>query len=188
MYNARPMSKQLPLWPYIFFALLTGVIGLVLLIYNIGSAVPAEATLEKISGNVATLYLIDDLSGERTTMMKPMNSIHFTLKEVEGEFRYPNGWPGFNKMWQQLSFHVDLWVPGTDIGTGVPLVVYQLEQQVPENWVVEPYSVSYAEIADSQNSSGRSYLKVGGVLSAISGGFVLIAMLVRTRNRRLPRA
>ena len=178
------MNQRLPVWPYFALALLTGAIGAVFLYYNLGSKVPVEESLQKVSGTVAKVFLIDDLSGDPTSIMKPLNSVHFTLDEVEGEFRYPSGWPGYNTIWRQLSFHVDVWVRRSDIGSGEPMVVFRLEQQVPENWIVEPFSVSYKQIADSQNRSGQSYIETGAMLLASSAGFVLIAALVRIWNRR----
>jgi hypothetical protein len=177
-------KKRLSVWPYYAYALFFGVLGAVLLFNNLGPEFPPEKSLQKVSGNIHKLFLIDDLSGERTSIMKPMNSIHFTLEEVEGEFRYPSSWPGYNMIWRQLSFHVDVWVEKSAMGKAEPLVVYKLEQTVPENWVVEPFNVSYSEIADSQGHSERSYLYTGAGLLAASGGFVLVAILVRIWNRR----
>ena len=178
------VNQPLPLWPYFALALLTGALGAVFLYYNLGSTVPAEQSLQKVSGTVDKVFLIDDLSGASTSIMKPLNSVHFTLAEVEGEFRYPSGWPGYNTIWRQLSFHVDVWVRRSDIGSGEPMVVFRLEQQVPENWIVEPFSISYAQIADSQNRNGQSYVEAGAVLLASSAAFVSIAFLVRIWNRR----
>jgi hypothetical protein len=87
-------------------------------------------------------------------------------------------------LWQQLSFHVDIWVPRSDIENKNPRVVYRIEQQVPDNWMVEPFSFSYQQIADSQGRSGQSHVQVGWVLSAASAGFVVIALMVRTWNHR----
>ena len=178
------MSKQIPVWPYFFLALLCGVLGSTLLYYNLGSGAPAESSLQKISGNVDKVFLIDDLSGEPTMIVKPLNSIHFTLENTEGEFKYPGNSPGYSKLWAQLSFHVDIWVSQSDIGSEKPMVVYRLEQQVPDNWIVEPISVGYQEIAESQDRSGQSHLQFGWVLAASSAGFVFIGLLLRRWNRR----
>ena len=178
------MPKQIPVWPYFFLALLSGAVGITLLYYNLGPDFPAENSLEKISGRVDRVFLIDDLSGKPTTIIKPINSIHFTLEDNEGVFRYPGNWPGYSKLWHQLSFHVDIWVPRSDIENKNPRVVYRIEQQVPDNWVVEPFSFSYQQIAASQGRSGQSYVQVGWVLTAASAGFVVVALMVRTWNRR----
>ena len=178
------MNQRLPVWPYFALALFSGAIGAALLFYNLDSGFPDEQALQKMSGTVAKVFLIDDLSGEPTLTTKPMNSIHFTLEEVDGEFRYPSAWPGYTKIWEQLSFHVDVWVRRSDIGKGEPMVVFRLEQQVPENWIVKPFSISYQRIAQFQGRSGRSYVKVGTTLLAGSAVLVLIALLVRIWNRR----
>jgi hypothetical protein len=75
-------------------------------------------------------------------------------------------------------------VPQSNIENKNPRVVYRIEQQVPDNWVVEPFSFSYQQIAASQDRSGQSYVQVGWVLTAASAGFVVIALMVRTWNRR----
>ena len=162
----------------------SGCLVLFFFITNLDRGFPAQKSLQEVSGTIDKLFLIDDLSGERTSIMKPMNSIHFTLEEVDGEFRYPSSWPGYNMIWRQLSFHVDVWVEKLALGKGEPMVVYKLEQTVPENWVVEPINVSYSEIADSQGHSERTYVYTGAGLLATSAGFVLIGILVRIWNRR----
>jgi hypothetical protein len=102
---AAVMPMQIPVWPYFFLALLCGIVGGTLLYYNLGSGVPAESSLQIISGNIDRVFLIDDLPGAPTMIIKPLNSIHFTLEKAEGEFRYPGNWPGYSQLWQQLSFH-----------------------------------------------------------------------------------
>ena len=178
------MKQDFLLWPYFALALVSGVVGATLLFYNLGAGLPPEAELQKVSGDIDKVFLIDDLSGEPIMIKKPMNSLHFTLKDVPGEFRYPSDWPGFTKAWQRLSFHVDVWVRQSDIGSGKPMPIYRLEQQVPENWAREPIAVSYAQIAESQGRSSRSYVKLGTTLLAASAGLVLFALLVRAWNRR----
>lgn len=179
-----PMTQRLPVWPYFALALLSGVAGAVLLFHNLGSGAPPEEELQKVSGNVDKVLLIDDLSGEQTMLKTPMNSIHFTLKEVEGKFRYPSRSPGFTAIWERLAFHVDVWVRRSAIGGAEPMEVFRLEQQVPENWVAKPISIGYEKIAESHGRVGRSYIKVGAVLLAASAGFVVIALLVRVWDRR----
>jgi hypothetical protein len=182
------MNQRLPVWPYFALALSSGVIGAALLFYNLGSNVPPKEALHKFSGTVDKLSIIDDLSGVQTGFMKPMNSIHFTLEEGEEIFRYPSSWPGYTKIYEQLSFHVDVWVQRSDIGNGEPMVVFRLEQQVPENWIVPPLSISYERIAEPQSRTRRSYVQLGTILLACSGGFLLVAVLLGVWNRRKNRA
>ena len=177
-------KKPLSVWPCYAYALLFGALGAVFLYYNLDPGFPAQKSLQKVGGTIDKLFLIDDLSGERTSIMKPMNSIHFTLEEVDGEFRYPSSWPGYNMIWRQLSFHVDVWVEKSALGKAEPMVVYELEQTVPENWVVEPFSVSYSQIAETQDHSGRTYVYTGAGFLATSAVLVLVAILVRIWNRR----
>ncbi len=179
-------NRRLQVWPYITLALFIGAIGGAFLHYNIDTDIPSRDALQKISGSVDKLFLMDDLSGKQTGLLKPMNSIHFTLEDVEGEFRYPSSWPGYSTIWRQLSFHVDVWVRKSDIGSDMPMIVYRFEQQVPEDWVVEPFSMSYERITETQDASRRSYVRAGTILLAAAAGLVLIAMLVHIRNRWKP--
>jgi len=179
-----PVNERRSVWPYFAVSLASGVVGAALLFYNLGSNVPAKEALHKFSGTVDKLFIMDDLSGVQTGFMKPMNSIHFTLEEGEEEFRYPSSWPGYTKIYEQLSFHVDVWVRRSDIGNGEPMVVFRLEQEVPKNWVVAPFSISYEKIAESQNRKRYSYVQLGAILLACSAGFLLIAVLLGIRHRR----
>ena len=177
-------NEQCSIWPYCAVSLCSGIVGVALLLYNIGSNVPPKDALHKFSGTVDKLFIMDDLSGVQTGFMKPMNSIHFTLKEGEEEFRYPSSWPGYTKIYEQLSFNVDVWVRRSDIGNGEPMVVFRLEQEVPKDWVVAPFSISYEKIAESQNRKKNSYVQLGAILLVCSAGFLMIAVLLAVRNRR----
>jgi len=148
------VNERRSVWPYYAVSLISGVVGAALLFYSLGSNVPAKETLHKFSGTVDKLFIIDDLSGVQTGFMKPMNSIHFTLQEGEQIFRYPSNWPGYSKIYEQLSFYVDVWVRRTDIDSGEPMVVFRLEQKVPKNWIVAPFSISYEKIAESRTAQG----------------------------------
>ena len=182
------MNDRSSVWPYFAVSLISGAVGITLLIFNLGSNIPAKEALQKISGTVDKLFIIDDLSGAKTGLMKPMNSIHFTLEESEAEFRYPSSWPGYTKIYEQLSFHVDIWVRRSDIGSSEPMVVFGLEQEVPKNWSVTPFSVSYEKIAESQNRTRHSYVQLATVLLVCSAGFLLAAVLLSIRNHRKFRA
>ena len=175
-------NKRFSVWPFHALAIFTAFTGAVILFLNHGPAFPPEQSLKKVSGTIDRIFLVDDLSGEKTAIMKPMNSIHFTLEETEGEFRYPNSWPGFNEVWRQLSFEVDLLIEQTSTLNGEPINVYGIQQRVPDNWVVEPLAVSYAEIAAVQVHSKSSYVNAGFGLLVASACFVFIAVLLHVWN------
>jgi len=59
---------------------------------------------------------------------------------------------------------------------------------VPKNWIVAPFSISYEKIAESQNRTRHSYVRLGAILLACSAGFLLIAVLLAVWNRRKNRA
>ncbi|MED5408062.1 MAG: hypothetical protein VYD25_09970 [Pseudomonadota bacterium] len=182
------VNERRSMWPYYAVSLISGVVGAALFFYSLGSNVPAKEALHKYSGTVDKLFISDDLSGVQTGFMKPMNSIHFTLQDSEEIFRYPSSWPGYSKIYEQLSFYVDVWVRRTDIDSGEPMVVFRLEQKVPKNWIVAPFSISYEKIAESQNRTRHSYVRLGAILLACSAGFLLIAVLLGVWNRRKNKA
>ncbi len=178
------MKLPLPVWPYYALALIAGVVGGVLLYFNLGSGFPKQEELQKISGAVERVILVDDLSGEPTTQKWPMSSIHFTLENVAGEFRYPNSWPGYTDVYDRLGLDVDVWISRADINSGEPMLVYALQQHTPDNWIAEPIAVSYQQIVTAQGRSGSSYVWVGGYLLVGAVGLVLVARAVHAVNRR----
>ena len=182
------VNQRHSIWQYSAVSLCSGVVGIALLFYNLGSNVPPKEALHKFSGTVDKLFIMDDLSGVQTGFMKPMNSIHFTLKGGQEEFRYQSSWPGYTKIYEQLSFDVDVWVRQSDIGNGEPMVVYGLEQEVPKDWVVAPFSISYEKISESQNRKRNSYVQLGKILLVCSAGFMMIVVLLGFRNRQKNKA
>jgi hypothetical protein len=178
------MKQPLPVWPYYALAVIAGAVGGVLLYFNLGTDFPEQEDLQKISGTIDKVLLVDDVSGEPTIQQWPITSVHFTLENVDGEFRYPNSWPGYTDVYDRLGFDVDVWVSRADTQSGEAMLVYALRQHVPENWIAEPISVSYAQIVELQGRSGASYVRVGAYLLAAAGGLVLGAFGVRAINRR----
>ena len=64
------------------------------------------------------------------------------------------------------------------------MVVFRLELQVSEYWIVQPLSSSYKRITESQSSTKRSYVQVGAMLLVGSVSFMLIAAMLSIWNRR----
>ena len=83
---------------------------------------------------------------------------------------------------------MDVWVQRSDIGNGDPMVVFRLEQQVPENWIVLPISISYERIAEPQSRTRLSYVQLGTIVLAWSAGFLLVAGVLGVWNNRRNRA
>lgn len=182
------MSRRLPVWPYYFLAALGAIVAAVLLTLYVRADLPEMAELERVSGSVATFVLIDDLSGEPTMMRLPTSSAHFTLKGVDGEFKYPARFPGYTDVYDRLAFDVDVWVRRDSLGEPEPMLVYQLVQHLPENFPSEPISVSYEQIVGARVRQIDSYRRAAAVLFA---GAVLLAgigLLIGRWNRRARRA
>ncbi len=184
------MTGQRPVWGYFAFAIVSLGLGVFLLTLSAGADIPVEAKLEKITGEVKRVIVKDDLTG-KPTALTAFNAIHFTLAGADTVFRYPSGWPGYNDLYNRLAFDVDVWVDPDDLGSGEPVVIYRLEQRVPENWIAPPISVSYHAVLDAQGSSHKSYLELGIGLLLVAPVFFFVGLLVlRTnrRNRLIPKA
>lgn len=178
------MKQPFPVWPYFALAVIAGVLGGVLLYFNLGADFPKQEDLQKISGTIEKVVLVDDLSGEPTMQKWPLSSVHFTLENIDGEFRYPNSWPGYTDVYDRLGFDVDVWVSRADLQSAEPMLVYALQQHVPENWMAEPIAMSYEQIVEGQGRSGSSYVRLGAYLLAAAASFVLVTFGVRAINRR----
>ena len=179
-----------PVWGYFGFAIICLGVGTILITLGLGKQLPNEEDLEKRSGFVKTVVVIDSLSDKPTTLSTPLNEIHFTLKGQDTTFRYPSGWPGYGTLYDRLAFDVDIWVDPGDLSDDQPVTIYRLEQTMPEGWESAPISVSYQAIVDVQGRSYESYIKGGVSLLVASSVLLSIGLLVAMRNRRriIPKA
>ena len=177
------MTKQRQAWGYFASSVLSAGLGVFLLTLSAAAGIPSDAKLEKISGKVETIVLVDDLS-DKLTPLPAFNAIHFTLAGNETLFRYPNKWPGYNEIYHRLAFEIDVWVNPRDLGNDDPVLVYRLQQKVPEGWAVPPISISYAAIAEAERASRRSFLKAGIGLMVVALVLSMIGVFIRQSNRK----
>ena len=185
------MSKQRSVWGYFALSTVCLVVGLLVLTVGARSSIPKQAALKKISGEIKSVRVIDDLSGKSTVMMTSMNAIHFILDNDATVFRFPSRWPGYSDLYNRLAFEVDVWVDPTALTSGDPVTIYRLEQRTPEGWLSPPIKVSYESIFDAKDASQESYSNLGyGLLTVAPFVFLMGVWVVRNnrRNRGAPKA
>lgn len=185
------MTRQRPVWGYFAIAIVSVVLGATLLTISLEDGIPPEDSLKKFTGKVKTVIVVDDLSGNPTSLMTPLNAIHFTLAGKDTVFRYSSRLPGYTDLYNRLAFEVDVWVDPEDLESGDAVAIYRLEQRLPEEWIAPPISVSYQAIVESQDTSHKSFLQAGIWMLVAAPAFWVVGLLVlRTnrRNRRVPKA
>jgi len=184
--------KQRPVWGYFAVAVTALVIGVTLLLSSLEeSTLPTFHELTRVSGQVATVKVVDDLSGKSSAFMTPLNSIHFTLVDNPLIFRYPSRWPNYTDVYNRLAFRVNIWVRSADLQTTLPVLVYGLQQTVPKDWIAPAISIRYEDIIAAQQTGMSSYRTPGIVLITISCITIVCGILLSLRNRRtrpIPRA
>ncbi len=181
------MSRQHSVWGYFAFALLSLLLGGGLYWLSLGTALPDESSLVAVEGEIATISIIDDLSGEPTGLMTPLNSIHFTLRDNIAVFRYPSRWPGYSDLYERLSFKVRVLVIPAELQQHGPVTVYALEQTVPGNWPYPAVSITYVDIDHALNADKRTYRGPGIVLLMLAPLLIVVGWGVVQINRRSPR-
>jgi len=159
------------------------VLGAVFLVHNLSARVPPEQDLERLSGTIDKVLLVDDLSGKPIALKSPVSSLQFTLEGVDGVFRYPNSWPGYSDAYQRLAFDVDVWVSRDAIGKPEPMVVYRLVQRTPKDWFAEPIALDYEAVVEARRRSTGSYLRLGEALLGATALFAAVALVLRKLNR-----
>ena len=184
---SRERLGPLPVWPYYFLSAVAGLaaVGFVAVWWPQGY--PDDSELVKVSGEVATVIVRDDISKTSAGAMLPaMTSIYFTLKGVEGEFRYPSSHPNYLIVRDRTAIAIDIWVDGAEIGTGRPMTIWQIQEHNPFKLTVEQTFVSHAEVIERLTKTDRSMVETGYWLLGVAGAFALIGVGVRRWNRGRP--
>lgn len=175
------------MWPYFFLSGLGGVLAVVFVVFWWPSDYPAEGDLVKVSGEIATVVVRDDISNSRAGAMMPgLTSTYFTLEGVDGEFRYPSTHPKYPLVRDYISVAIDVWVDGAGMGSGRPMVIWQIREHSPYNYLIEEISVSHAEVIERLTGIDRSMVEVGYWLLGISVALALVGVGVRRWNRGRP--
>ncbi len=167
--------------------MVTGLAGIVLVAVWWPGGYPDESALVKVSGDIATVVVKDDVSGTSAgAMMAPLTSVYFTLEGVEGEFRYPSSHPKYPIVRDYTAVAVDVWVDGAEIGTGRPMTIWQIQEHNPYNLLLEETFIGYAEVIERLAGVDRSMVEAGYWLLAVSAAFALTGAGVQRWNRGRP--
>jgi len=190
---SKPLSvRQAPrrrysVWPYYALAFAAALIG-TLFVYNWWPTdYPREDELVMISGDIATVVIRDDISDTSAGAIMPaLTAVYFTLKGVEGEFRYPSSHPEYVKVRDFTAVAMDVWVEKAEIGSGRPMTIWAIEERNPYNLVMEATSIGYDDIAGELIETDRSMVEAGAWLSGLAAALAAVGLLVQWRNRGLP--
>ena len=148
---------------------------------------PAESDLVKVSGEIASVVVRDDIFNTRAGAMMPgLASTYFTLKGMDGEFRYPSTHPKYFLVRDRTAVAIDVWVDGAEMGSGRPMVIWQIREHNPYNYPIEETSVSHAEVIEWRIRIDRSMVEGGYWLLGISVALALVGVGVRRWNRGRP--
>lgn len=177
-------SGPLPVWPYFFLSAVAGIIGTVFLAVWWPGGYPDERELVKVSGDIETAKVRDDLSNTSAGAILPaMTSIYFRLKEVDDEFRYPSTHPSYPQVRDYTAVAIDVWVVEAELGTGAPVTIWQIQERNPHDSASDLTDVGYDEIIERLLTVDRSMIEVGYWLFAACVGFTLIGICVKRWNR-----
>ncbi len=172
------------MWPYYFLSAASGLVAVALIAVSWPGGYPDESELVKLSGEIATVIVKDDISGTSAgAMMAPLTSVYFTLEGVEGEFRYPSSHPKYPIVRDYTAVAIDVWVDGAEIGRGRPMTIWQIQEHNPYNLLLEETFIGYDEVIERLTKVDRSMAEAGYWLLAVFGALALSAVGVRRWNR-----
>jgi hypothetical protein len=143
---------------------------------------PDESELVKLSGRVTKVVVRDDISDTPAGAMLPgWTSTYFTLEGIDGEFRYPRTHPKNPMVRNQTGGALDVWVERTAIGSGKPMVIWQIREHNPYkkehlNILGEETFVSHAEIVHRLTKVDRSMIEAGVGLLVLAFAFALLGV------------
>jgi hypothetical protein len=178
---------RVPVWPFFAVAILAAAIGTTFVAVWWPEAPPPEASLEKISGTIATVTARGDVPGmPGFTGAAGLESAYFTLEEVPGEFRYPSAFPRFFEVRDRVSVAVDIWIDPAERALERPLTVWQIEEHNPYNLIGVETKVGYAEIVETLTRVDHSMVRAGWWLLGGSLPFLAAGFLARRWNRDKP--
>lgn len=174
----------LPIWPYFFLAAIAGILGVVFLAIWWPSGYPGKTELVKISGDIKTAVIRDEISKSSAGAILPaMTSIYFRLNGVDDEFRYPSTHPKYPLVRDYTAVAIDVWVVEAELGTGAPVTIWQIEERNPYDAASDLTDVGYAEIIERLLAVDRSMIELGYWLLAACVGLTLIGICVKRWNR-----
>jgi hypothetical protein len=179
--------SRLPVWHYYFLAIAIGLVGGTMVWSWWPAGYPGEDELVKVSGDIARTVVRDDLSDSSAGAFMPaMTAVYFTLKGIEGEFRYPSSHPQYVSVRDYTAVAMDVWVEAAEIGTGRPMTIWAIEERSPYNMVMPRTVIGYGDIVGELIETDRSMVEAGSWLLAIAAALLAAGLLMGHRNRGLP--
>ncbi len=174
----------LTVWPYPFLAVLTGLSGLLFMIFWWPQDYPDQSELTEISGEIDRVKIRDEISGTSAGAILPaVTSVYFTLKGVPGEFRYPSSHPMYPMVRDRTAVAIDVLIRKKDIGGTEPVLIWQIYERNPRDKEEELTRVHYDEVIERLTAVDRSVVKLGYWLLAACAGFLLLWFGVTRWNR-----
>jgi hypothetical protein len=178
---------RVPVWPFFALAVLGSAVGTMFVAVWWPEEPPAEASLEKVSGTIATVTARGDVAGmPGFTGAAGLESAYFTLDGVAGEFRYPSAFPRFFEVRDRVSVAVDIWIDPAERALDRPLTVWRIEEHNPYNVIGVETKVSYAEIVETLTRVDSSMVRAGWWLLGGGAVFLALGLLARRWNRDKP--
>ncbi len=182
-------TRRLPVWPFHAWALVAVVLGSVFVVVWWPERYPDEGELAKLSGQVATISLRDDILGTKAGgILQGWTSTYFTLEGIDGEFRYPRSHPKNIVVRDRTGATVDVWVDRSAIGGAEPMVIWQIREHNPykkdlENILGPETFVSHAEIVNRLTQIDRSMIEAGVGLLGLALVFFLLGVGAKRWNQ-----
>jgi len=183
----RPAPNRLPVWPYYFLCLVSLIAAGVLIVGWWPRGFPDAEELTMVSGKISTVVIRDDIS--KTTAgaaMPSLTSAYFTIEGVEGTFRYPSTHPRYFDVAFRTSGSIDILVEKAALGSGQPVMIWQIEEHSPFNVTAPPTFVAFDEVYATVTENERSIVRSGYWLLPLVPAFLAMGVAVRRINRGRP--
>lgn len=177
---------RVPVWPFFAVAVLLTGIGAAFVVFWWPEAPPDESALVKVSGEIATVIVKDDVSGAQGAVAAGLQSVHFTLHGMPGEFRYPSTFPRYFEVRDRVAVAVDVWIDPADRDAGRPMTVWQIQEHNPYNTIGVETFVAYADVVETVTRVDRSMVRAGMWLLPAGVPFLALGWLALRWNRGKP--
>jgi hypothetical protein len=178
-------SDYFTIWPYYFLAVVSVLIGLVMIVVWWPESFPDKDELVMVKGDIATVRIKDDISGTSAGAFMPaVTSVYFTFKKQDGEYFYPSTQPDYRIVRDFTAVNIEVWVVKEELGGGLPIRIWQIVEDNPYNLVLEATNVTYEAVIERLVIIDRSMVVAGYYVLVLAFGFVLFGVGLQHVNRR----
>lgn len=173
-----------PVWPYFFLAGLSLIIAATVMIRWMPPVHPHSDGLVKLEGAITSVEVRDDISNTSAGAIWPMlTSVYFTLEGIDGEFRYPFSHPNYFLVRDHTSGFLEVWVNASEIGSGTPMMIWQIQEHSDYNVLHPETSILFETISTQLNRVAASMHRLVTWLIISGGGLIVFGILVRRWNK-----